>query len=328
MSLNLLEKTNVFFRVDGGVKSGLGHLVRCLALAQIIEESFSIVFLCKEIPQNVKEEIAAKGYSLILLENDEQLCDLLDPKSLIVLDGYHFDSAYQKSIKNHGHKLICIDDLYNQKFYADLIINHVPGVKKEDYDSEPYTKFALGLPYALLRKPFFQYTKDVAVATPIKSVFICFGGSDEHNLTLQILKDTLDYADFEKINIVTGGAYLNKIALEAYCQNFANVSYHHAIDENQMAKLMYQSDLIIVPASGLLYEAVAIGCKIISGIIVENQKIFYERFLKLGSFVTAEDFNSNSFKAALATVSETDFIPAKLVDSLSPQRYLTMIKAL
>ena len=42
---------------------------------------------------------------------------------IVVLDGYHFDTNYQTKIKQKGCKLVCIDDLHDKHFVADIIIH-------------------------------------------------------------------------------------------------------------------------------------------------------------------------------------------------------------
>ncbi len=58
---------------------------------------------------------------------------------IVVLDGYHFGTNYQKQIKLKGAKLVCIDDMHDKEFVADLIINHIPRITPQDYNVQPFT---------------------------------------------------------------------------------------------------------------------------------------------------------------------------------------------
>ena len=73
---------------------------------------------------------------------------------MVVIDGYQFDTEYQQKVKKSGASLVCLDDLHNQHFVADIIINHAPGVDPGKYSAEPYTQYLLGPSYALLRPAF------------------------------------------------------------------------------------------------------------------------------------------------------------------------------
>ena len=88
----------------------------------------------------------------------------------------YYATEYQQQIKDKGCKLVCIDDIHDKHYVADVVINHAPGLDKNNFSVEPYTKLCLGLDYVLLRKPFLE--KPIAANKEIKynKVFICFGG--------------------------------------------------------------------------------------------------------------------------------------------------------
>ena len=178
----------IFFRADGNTHIGLGHLVRCSALAYMLQSYFEISFYCKEIPESFEKELVNNSYEVIRIDNEAQFIEQLDHNQIVVLDGYNFNTAYQLEIKAKGNKLVCIDDLHDKEFVADLIINHAPGVKPEDYSAQPHTQFALGLDYALLRPAFLQQALKPRKIEKIETALICFGGSDPKNLTQSTLE--------------------------------------------------------------------------------------------------------------------------------------------
>ncbi len=57
---------NVLFRVDSSSKIGLGHVMRCLVLAEQYKED-SVVFATQDLKGNANREIIDKGYKLITL---------------------------------------------------------------------------------------------------------------------------------------------------------------------------------------------------------------------------------------------------------------------
>jgi len=80
-----------------------------------------------------------KGHCLKLIELPKEntlftearfLCkNYLDGNEIVVLDGYHFLSGYQRVLKKTGCKVVCIDDLHHTHFAADVIVNHPGGVR-------------------------------------------------------------------------------------------------------------------------------------------------------------------------------------------------------
>ena len=306
-------KHEVFFRADGNQQIGLGHLVRCSALASMLESDFRITLFTRDIPEDLQAEFEGSGFRCKKISHEEEFLDKLSGDSLVVVDGYHFNTAYQKRIKAIGSKLICIDDLHNMEFYADLVINHAPGVAPENYNAQYYTQYALGPEYALLRPSFLEQAKKERKIEKIQTVFICFGGSDSKNLTIKILKILVSLDKFEKIVIVTGPSYqsvdnLNKII------NSENkiIDHHHAINDCKMLDIMLQAELCIVPSSGILMEALTTKSIVISGYYAKNQAIFYNQFKKLNCFIDAMDFSYQNTLNAINNIDITKNVIYKI----------------
>ena len=132
---------NVYFRADGHSKMGLGHIIRSLALAEMLNKTFNCIFVSRLIVKELKNEILSVCTDLIELQESliqEQeaqylIENIINENDIVVLDGYHFDTEYQKLIYNHSKSLVCVDDIHNYHFISDIIINHAGGIKKADY---------------------------------------------------------------------------------------------------------------------------------------------------------------------------------------------------
>lgn len=317
----------VFFRVDGDAKIGLGHLVRCIALAKMLKCDFELTFVCKQIPQYNVSELKEAGINLILIQHENDFLSLLNHHVIVVLDHYSLDTTYQKSIKNIGCKLVCVDDLHDKVFYADLIINHAPNILPSDYQAQSYTQFALGLEYVLLRPAFLNNKKAYVASKKVKTAFVCFGGADIKNLTCAVVEILKADSRFTKIIAVTGPAYKYAEQLNHLIQGDPRLELHHSIDENNMAGLMSETDIAIVPASGILQEALAIGTRVISGMYVENQRHMFENYKALEAFSSAESFETGQIKNAIENIFDGVKLPSKmLIDGKSSKRILGCFK--
>ncbi|WP_423147463.1 UDP-2,4-diacetamido-2,4,6-trideoxy-beta-L-altropyranose hydrolase [Rubrolithibacter danxiaensis] len=321
-------KRKIWIRADGNAQIGLGHIIRCIALAQMLKDEFDIYFASKEAPQALHREIEDARFSFRKFDHEKEFFAELSGKEIVVLDHYGLGTAYQKRVKDTGCKLVCIDDLHDKEFYADLIINHAPGVKKINYQTQLYTQFALGVEYALLRPAFLKAAKKKRVIANIGTVLICFGGSDHKNLTTLTLQIALCYASIKKIIVVTGAAYPYEKELKIISEKSAKVKCYHSIDDNKMAALMLRSDLAVVPASGILLEALAVGCKVISGMNVDNQKVFFEEYKTLGLFISAENFSAGNLKVAFNKCFETQKSTLSIIDGESDVRVLKIFRQL
>lgn len=319
-------KKKILIRADGNETIGLGHLTRCFALAEMLSADFEIIFCSIHIPKSLFNDITSKGFKVHSLKNNEEFIDILTGREIIILDHYSLDSDFQKRIKSKGNKLICIDDIFDKEFYADLIINHAPGISKEFYKSQSYTKFAIGLDYALLRSPFLEVAQEKFFSKKEKSVFICFGGSDIQNLTLRALKILIKDPRFTEINAVIGASYNHTEDLKLFSEKHKNIKLHQSLNAKEMISLMKKSELAIVPCSGILLEALALRLTLIAGTYVDNQKVLYEGAKKANLIIDAKKFSEDELKDAIEVFFK---FPNKdkepVIDGFSAKRFKSIL---
>ena len=128
----------LFIRADGNEVMGMGHLMRCLSLAdQCKTLGGEVIFLstsqndfflsrCKQHSIHIEnlneahpasEDITA---TLKVIQNQDA------EKPLLILDGYHFDSNYQDQIRSENITLLVIDDNHHlEKYKADFLLNQI-----------------------------------------------------------------------------------------------------------------------------------------------------------------------------------------------------------
>ncbi|WP_373515396.1 UDP-2,4-diacetamido-2,4,6-trideoxy-beta-L-altropyranose hydrolase [Persicitalea sp.] len=290
----------VYFRADGNSKIGLGHVTRCLALADMLTGYFQGAFLV----QNPTDELAAQireHHTLISLpETSDYLAEArevsqkyLSADNTVVLDGYEFRTEYQRIIQSSGTKLVCIDDLYAWHFVADAVINQAGGIEATEYSRESYTKLYLGPAYALLRQPFLAAARRRLPLTDRDGLFVCFGGADPENLTSRVVKAAVKANWTGKIIAVTGSASARGKELASLRQTVPALEVHSSVDAAKMVSLMQQCVVAVAPASGISYEISSVGMYFITGHYVDNQKYLYrflvENNLALGADVFQEE---------------------------------------
>ncbi len=336
-------KKRILFRADGNSEIGLGHLYRLFSLVEMLKDVYDFFFLTRS---NSELSIFPKEYELKLIPDSIKLEEEVDwiserfdsNNSILILDGYQFHSYYQRSIKIKGFQLIYIDDLIKEHMYADIVINHSPGIKESDYLRESYTKFALGTKYSLLRPSFLKIAKEERnnKLTKITSVFVCFGGADPYDLTIKAVRGLLEISTIKTINVVIGGAYKNDEIFEL-TKRFSNIKVYKNLSETSLIKLMQGCDLAVVPSSTILYEICSVKMTVLSGYYVDNQKRIYNELLKEKVFIQGGDFSSYSkddFKekiSAIVDISNMEDLvknQKRLFDGKSKVRFLGLINHL
>ncbi|CAL66987.1 UDP-2,4-diacetamido-2,4,6-trideoxy-beta-L-altropyranose hydrolase [Christiangramia forsetii] len=271
-------KDKIYIRADGSPEIGLGHIIRCFALAKMLKGSFNIHFVTRSIPKIIETTFVVEGFSVSRISEEEEFFNFLNGDEIVVLDHYELDSTYQKRVKEIGSKLVCIDDLHDKVFFADLIINHSPGISPKDYLAQPYTKFALGPGYALLRPAFLEATKDNKKIDEIKHVLICFGGSDFKNLTKSVLEIVAENDMMERISVILGSAYTHHESLNDIEKKNPKIKISSSLNENEMLSEIKKADLAIIPSSGILLEVLAGGAIPLICYYAENQQRLFNYF--------------------------------------------------
>ena len=289
-------RNKIFIRADGSSQIGLGHLVRCTALANMLKDDFEISFVCKIIPDELVLELKSANISINIIVDEDNFLSFLNSNEIAVLDGYNFDMEFQRKIKQKGAKLVCIDDMNFGEFVADLIISQTPDVKESEYKAQSYTKFALGLEYALLRSPFLENTKSKRSIKKIDTLFLCFGGSDSFNLTLSSLKAVINFPKFKRIIVITGTAYKYNDELTEITGSDNRIEHHNNIDANKIVSLMFESDLAIAPSSSIILELFSVGVPAITGFYVENQKRGSKAISDMGLAISCGDMSIDYLK--------------------------------
>ncbi len=284
-----MSKPSVYFRADGNSSIGLGHISRCLALYDMLKEDCEGRFVIHSPSSEIVKLITNSGCKVIQIEspnsNDEleELDNALDDNSIVVIDGYHFDNKYFKTLKNKGHKIVFIDDLHHGYLEADIIINHAEGVTKEDYHVSKGCSLLLGAQYSLLKNEFREATKSHGLSDS-KALFICFGGADPNNVVLTVLKNEMkNLAHFGCIHIVLGSAYQHHDELQEFIGSVdGEVKVHSNLDASQMRELMSSCAYAITSPSTISYEYLCTGGKLFLKPTADNQQNLYKGLLDAG----------------------------------------------
>jgi UDP-2,4-diacetamido-2,4,6-trideoxy-beta-L-altropyranose hydrolase len=321
-----MSNPKVFIRADGNSEIGLGHVIRSLALAEMLKEEFDCIFVTRFVTDYINTEAHEVCKDVIKLpeadEHFETFLSLLSGNEIVVLDNYFFTTEYQQKIKDKGCKLVCIDDMHDKHFVADVVINHGGGVKKEDYSTEPYTQLYLGTEYAIIRPEFLKQKSNADSS----SILICFGGSDIHNATLEAL-NLLEEKQFSRdCHVVTGDAFLYQQKLGKFIETSElKINAHNNLSAREMANLMTECRYAICQPSTVSYEYLSRrGGELYLKLTADNQKDIYDFYIESGiAFAVSELFVEDKSK-----IKESEKILSKYFDGKSSERIRTIFKML
>ncbi len=328
-----MARRSVIFRADGDQSIGLGHLVRSSALAEMLAPGYDCHLVYRHCPDDLLRQwndICASVTRIDTTVSPEAESLYLARRALaaggetaiVVLDGYQFNTEYQRQVIAAGLQLVCIDDLHREKFLAHLVINHAPGATIADYQGADRTHFALGLRFALLRKPFRALAAaHSATPTPTR-IFICLGGADPNNDTLDVLRELAEKKVDLPIDLVIGSAYRHHRELNAYlAAGPQRITVHEQVSAAEMALLMGRSTLGITSPSTVALEYLNVNGQLYLRQIAANQADVLHSLLELG---LAREFSDLTFAASELLLSER----GGLMDGAQDIRFRKLFAAL
>lgn len=339
-------KSTILIRCDGNSAIGMGHVVRCTALAQMLKNDFKIKFAIQKTDDRVINLVNETGCEIIILPQtqnyDEDVNHLLAQvisEDIIVLDGYYFSEAYQRKIKANGNKLVFIDDLIAWHQVADIVINQALNLSPSLYSSEIYTQILLGLDYSLLRAPFLK-TASARNFTKIEKVFISMGAADVNNITQKFVEALISIKQIKEIHLMLGAVNPHLESIDSVIKNnpSINIQKHFNISASELYQLLHHCDLCICPASSIMIEACAVGIPLVSGFTADNQKDNLQGMDSQDVIINLGDLNSISkseiTEELFVIIQKTEFLTQlvinqkKLLDGKSAERLLTAFKDL
>lgn len=298
-------KNKIYFRADGNNDLGLGHVIRCLSLADLLKDQSECIFVTRFLNKYIIDEIKKSCSSYIKLNEDQnehfdEFLTFIKKEDTVVLDNYFFTTDYQKKIKNIGCKLVCIDDMHDKHYVSDVVINHSPALVENQFSTESYTRLCLGLDYALLRKPFFNVVP--RKRTEKKRCLVFLGGADKHNITSNIVSLLEDIARIKIIDVIIGSSFLFVKELNNVInKSKKKIKIFSNLSSEDIVKRMNIADFGILSASSVSIEAIYVGMPFMVGYYVHNQVEYYnyltvkKSIFGLGDLLTLNSLKIDNF---------------------------------
>jgi UDP-2,4-diacetamido-2,4,6-trideoxy-beta-L-altropyranose hydrolase len=303
----------LIIRADASTRVGTGHVMRCLSLAQGWQRTGGEVqFVCAEITPSLEARLNSEGFTVLRLsatpgsledakqtlqicmkletgnlkletqQSETQLSGFSHQPSWVVCDGYQFDAAYQRAIKDAGLRLLLFDDYgHATHYYADLVLNQNLSARAEWYaDRAPYTRLLLGTKYVLFRQQFLAYRDwQREIPAVARKVLVTLGGADPDNVTGKVI-EALRSLDVEA-KIVIGGSNPHLAELRSQVPvltpPFFPVSGFSpqislVVDTPEMPSLMAWADVAIAAGGTTSWELAFMGLPNLVLVLAENQR--------------------------------------------------------
>ncbi|MGN0412307.1 MAG: UDP-2,4-diacetamido-2,4,6-trideoxy-beta-L-altropyranose hydrolase [Lachnospiraceae bacterium] len=313
-----------YIRADGNEKIGMGHIMRCLTIADAIKaEGEEVCFLvADEKPVKVIED---RGFQTKILftyydEMDVELPQLVlqlsgdsygsygsygnatggdatsggssggCTKPRILIDSYYVTRFYLQNLRLVA-QVYLMDDLKTEIYPCDGLVNYNIYGKTLGYE-EAYpsgTKLFLGCEYMPLRPQFSKV--DYQVREQVQDILLTTGGGDSCHMALSFMKEVMQKENLQKWtwHVVCGPYCSDTEELEKLAGECSFLVIHKNVTD--LSELMSRCDIGISAAGSTLYELCAVGLPSIGFYFAENQKQNMETFGKTTPIMNAGDFS-------------------------------------
>ncbi len=302
-----------YIRADGNETIGMGHIARCMTIAEALQAAGEEVcfLIADEKPVKVLEE---RGFRYEILftyydEMDVELPQLVlklgtaagSGKVRILIDSYYVTEFYIKNLMLQA-EVILLDDNADRVLPCHTLVNYNIYAESLGYaEKYPDSRLVLGATYAPIRSSFAGAPAEIR--DEMKHVLVTCGGSDGCHMELalteavknEMLPQNLVY------HLVVGPFSEDGDRLEEETQGDERFCVHRGVSD--LSDLMRTCDAAVSAAGSTLYELCAVGLPTIGFTMASNQHRNMEAFAKLTPIMNAGDF-SIAPDAALAFIAK------------------------
>lgn len=318
---------HIAFRLDASVAIGVGHLMRCLALADVLRAGGAqTTLILRGDLATAKADVEARGHACHLLPaqagdvswrvDAQQTLDCLatlSPPDCLVVDHYGLDAGWESLIKPAVRRIMVIDDLADRPHDCDILLD-------QNFNSDMATRYVglvpqhcrqlLGPQFAMLRPEFIAARAQARERDGmVRRLAIFFGGTDPGGDTLKALtafrnlQDTS--AQFAQLHcdVIVGSGNPQRDQIERLCRDMPQVRFLCQI--SNMAQIMDAADVCIGAGGTALWERAVLGVPSLVMAVADNQVSATEAMARQGALLylgRAEQVNAKDLQQAMRFV--------------------------
>lgn len=261
-------------RADAGPRIGVGHVMRCLALAQgWRDRGGDAVLLSSALPEGIARRYRNEGIDIVpqaAAPAKDDAASMLDvararEADWVVLDGYDLGTEHQDRARQSGARVLAIDDhAHAGRYTADFIVNPNPHARPELY-GEAAGRALCGPRYAMLRREFRRHAPFVRSTPPLASrLLVTLGGSDVGRFGDDLVAALEDRSLAEVKTTIVRGAGQPALGCPNERVRILDV-------QDDMASAMLEADVAVASAGGTTWELAFMQVPSLLVTLAENQ---------------------------------------------------------
>lgn len=271
----------IYVRADGNNKIGMGHIMRCMAIAtEVKKQGEEVTFLLAD--DTPVEAIENAGFSYVVLNTDYEKMEteetvlekIVVSKAKFLVDSYFVTNEYFHMLKKYG-PVFYIDDVAKFDYEVDCVIN---GNIYGDRIGYKVPLVLGGYQYAPIKSVFLEAKEKCKP----ERILITTGGSDPYFLTEAIVNEILkdEVLSKEKIDVVCGKFSDSYETLVNMASDKPDITIHKNVAK--MWELMQYAKVAVTAGGTTMTELSAMGVPMVCFSFVDNQDKIVDTFVKAG----------------------------------------------
>lgn len=255
---------SILFRVDGGGEVGMGHIYRCLTLADEVRNRLNceVTFLSDSAYEGGVKKIEEHGFEVVPYETERvaEAIHSLDP-DIVILDVLDTKAEDIRALHDASAAIINLEDLGGGLEQADFVVNAL-----YEYVGDGANQL-FGADYLILRDEFVD--KGFTVRSTVENVLLTFGGSDPQNFSTALVQGLLSRELPYEYRLILGPDFGHDDPLRGAPAADRN-QIQVLEDVSNMAEQMAWADVAICSGGRTVYELAAMGTPAI--VIAQNER--------------------------------------------------------
>ncbi len=282
----------VVIRADADSGIGLGHVARCLSLAEALTAFGCRVILVSAsvLPDVLLSKAKGVAECRVIIEQEDESRAFVDTigseiPDWVVVDSYSIDARWHSVIRRtFGCRLVVIDDLADRPLAADMVVdqNFSPDCRaKYRGIVKPGTRILSGPKYALISSGYAAVTPREPSAM-VRSIGIFLGGTDPLGLSGELLRICRTEVGFDgDIELVSTSANADLDRLRRACEGPLNAKL--SIDLPDLIDFYQRHDVYIGAGGGSTWERCRCGVPALVVGVADNQRVVLDALGSLGA---------------------------------------------
>lgn len=284
----------LLIRADAGPVIGVGHVMRCLGLAQAWQDRGGrVAFATAAMPPVLASRLASEGMAVHAIaaepasgEDAHRTKALAKDADWLLVDGYNFTTQWLRQVRGNTPVAIWTDHAHADDLPVNLVLNQNPHAESTLYRlSAPGARLLLGPDFIVLRREFIEPLARRSARSYVRRLLVTFGGgiaAGAHDAFLDAAE--LLGARLPQTTLLVGHDHPSCDAIFARAARYPAVKAQIATDG--FSALVEDSDLAVSAAGATLWELAALGVPSLALVIAENQEPLAQHLQSRGAGVS------------------------------------------